>query len=199
MPRKASPSSTAPTSSQSSNAPSGPPPGAPSAPPPGAPSGPPPGAPSGPPPTQPASNAAQILKIGMVSDMSSVISLDWMHETELMADMDNQKGGLDIGGQKYQVQIIEYDKKNSQATEVAATNRLVYQDKVQFIIHQGTFESAWLPATESNEILIFNTNMNAMFSMVPSLKYSFNGTGQQTALEPKLDGFVTILGIRKTV
>ena len=36
-----------------------------------------------------------------------------MRAVELMADMDNNNGGLDIGGQKYKIELVEYNNSNT--------------------------------------------------------------------------------------
>ena len=99
-----------------------------------------------------------------------------------MAEMDNKNGGIQIGGDKYNIQILDYDNNNNQNTEVAATNRLVYQDGVKYIISQATFESAWLPVTEKNNVIIMNANMNFNISNLTMYKYSFNTSAQNVAL-----------------
>ena len=51
----------------------------------------------------------------------------------------NAAGGITVGGEQYKIKVISYDSGGSQAGETEATNRLVYQDKVKFIISQGSF------------------------------------------------------------
>jgi branched-chain amino acid transport system substrate-binding protein len=112
------------------------------------------------------------LKVGMIAWLGFPIGLDMVHSVEIMADMDNKAGGLNIGGQKYNVQVITYDVKNDQATATAATNRLIFEDKVKFILSDGIFFDACLPTTEQNKIVVSAiTPSPEIFN--PSYKYSF--------------------------
>ena len=67
------------------------------------------------------------------------------------ADLLNKQGGLTIGGKKYMIEYHIYDGKYDTDTSRAAVEKLVYQDKVSFIVSTfgaGTF--AALPVTEPN-------------------------------------------------
>jgi branched-chain amino acid transport system substrate-binding protein len=126
--------------------------------------------------------ADKILKIGMVGRFGSGDTLNWMRAVKLLVELDNNNGGITIGGEKYKIEIIDYDNNNSQSTEVAAINRLVYQDGVKYIITEGTFESGWLPVTEQNKVIVMNANVNYNISNLTMYKYSFNGCGTNAAL-----------------
>jgi branched-chain amino acid transport system substrate-binding protein len=117
----------------------------------------------------------QTLKIGLAAWMGAPIGLDGIRGIRLMTEMDNAKGGLDIGGKKYKIQLIEYDTNNSQTTEVAAINKLVYEDKVKFIFSDETFVGAWLPITEPNKVLAFGGQVTDI-NLTPNLHYSFGPT-----------------------
>jgi branched-chain amino acid transport system substrate-binding protein len=45
----------------------------------------------------------------------------------------NNQGGIDIGGQKYKLEIVSYDHKYVIAEGVATVNRLIYRDKVSYV------------------------------------------------------------------
>jgi branched-chain amino acid transport system substrate-binding protein len=128
---------------------------------------------SPPPPSSsvPQPQATKTLKIGIVALFSSTTSMDAMRSIELMADIDNKNGGWDIGGEKYKIELIEYDNNNSQATEVAATNRLVFEDKVKYIITQGTYQDGWEKVTEDNKVIV--STWAPMKGLDPKLHYMF--------------------------
>ena len=92
-------------------------------------------------------------------------------------NIDNNTGGLDIGGKKYKIELVEYDNSNTQAGEVAAVNRLIFQDKVKYIICAGGFEDAWLQTAEDNKVVAFNPSLDVNTSLGQKLHYSFNGNG----------------------
>jgi branched-chain amino acid transport system substrate-binding protein len=131
---------------------------------------------SSPAPTQPAasSQAPKVLKIGTVSGLGWPIGLDMKNVVQLLADLDKQKGGIDIGGQKYQVQIISYDSNMTQTGETAAINRLIFEDQVKYIMNDGLFLGAWISITDANKVLVCAGTMDYKLNMNPNLQYSFN-------------------------
>ena len=102
----------------------------------------------------PAAQTTKTLKIGVVLPMGSDIGVDGKKALELMAESDNKAGGVDIGGEKYQVQLVQYDNLGRQAGETLATNRLVFEDKVSFIITIGQYQGAWIKTTEANKVIV---------------------------------------------
>jgi branched-chain amino acid transport system substrate-binding protein len=86
----------------------------------------------------------------------------------------NKKGGLAIGGDRYQIDFIAYDSKNDPEAGRAAAERMVFQDKVKFLMGDITAD-AWIPLTEENKVLsIVSTPSPAALS--PKLKYTFQGS-----------------------
>ena len=60
----------------------------------------------------------------------------------MMADDYNAKGGIDVGGKKYKIEIVAYDDKGDSVEAVNVVKRLVYQDKVVAIVGaQGSGEA----------------------------------------------------------
>jgi branched-chain amino acid transport system substrate-binding protein len=121
-----------------------------------------------------AAPAAKTLKIGVVSWLGFFVGIDMVRGLELMAEMENQNGGLDVGGEKYKIQLVEYDSNNTQSTEVAAINRLVYEDKVNIIIASPGYASSWLPITEKNKVLVFAYSPNTVSVLDPKYHYVFS-------------------------
>jgi branched-chain amino acid transport system substrate-binding protein len=142
-------------------------------------------------PTNPTSiaPAAKTVKIGLVFWLGSDIGLDAVRSMQLMAEDDNKNGGLTIGGEKYNVQLISYDSNNDQATETAAVNRLIFEDKVNYIISQGIFESGWLQTTESNKIIVMCQNPMAAVVLGPNTRYTYNPTFSGTEIPSKIGWF----------
>lgn len=103
--------------------------------------------------------AAGTLKIGVITALSGAGAL-WgkgiLNGAEMATEEINARGGVSIRGEKYTVQLVPYDDKYSGAGGVAAANRLVFQDKVSFII--GSISSASILAfqevTEENRVLV---------------------------------------------
>nr|WP_319016857.1 ABC transporter substrate-binding protein [Diaphorobacter aerolatus] len=81
--------------------------------------------------------AQEELKIGAIVTLSGA-GAAWgqamLYATELAADDVNAKGGLDVGGKKYKVKVVPYDDKYQAGEAVTAANRLVFEDKVKYVI-----------------------------------------------------------------
>jgi branched-chain amino acid transport system substrate-binding protein len=133
--------------------------------------------------------AGNSVKIGLVFNLSSDVGLDGLHAIQLLADADNQNGGLSIGGQKYKVELISYDSQGSQATEVAAINRLIFEDNAKYILAQGSFQGAWLSITESNKIIVMTADQNSAIDLAPTTHYTFNPTFQDPEVSAKVGWF----------
>jgi len=77
------------------------------------------------------------LKIGTVMPISGplgAIGLAWDRGFDLSADMVNEQGGLKVGGDTYLIEFIHEDSKLSPEGSTAAANKLIYQDKVNFVM-----------------------------------------------------------------
>jgi branched-chain amino acid transport system substrate-binding protein len=139
--------------------------------------------------TTPVVGETQILKIGMDFSMSQDVGLDAINGIQLLVDNDNANGGLNIGGVNYQIQLITYDNNNDQATEVASINRLIFQDKVKYILSQGLFEGSFLQITESNKVILMSQDAMAMIDLAPTTHYSFNPTFEDPEIAAKIGWF----------
>lgn len=85
-----------------------------------------------------AAQAADTLKLGIVAHKTGPLAGGekvtqtpnvqlWIHEV-------NARGGLDVGGTKMMVELVEYDDKTNPGEHIKAANRLINQDKVDFIV-----------------------------------------------------------------
>jgi branched-chain amino acid transport system substrate-binding protein len=86
----------------------------------------------------------------------------------------NQRGGITIKGQKYQIEIITADDQSSPAGAVAAANRLLQED-VKFIIPPvfPIFNMALGPVCEQAKILRMEPNSLEPSMYAPPNHYSF--------------------------
>ena len=127
-----------------------------------------------------AAPAPKTLKIGVIVFMGWSLGADMVKGIELMAELVNKKGGLAIGQDKYNIELIKYDSKFVPETARAAAERLIYQDKVKFIIGDETID-AWLPVTEQNKVLVVAI-LSSPTIFNPKNKYLFQGTTLQTGM-----------------
>jgi len=93
------------------------------------------------------SAAAGPVKIGMILDYSFPLHVAWQHQMEALIPNLNEKGGLSIGGAQYQVDLRMYDGKRDSETSRSAVQRLLSEDKVDFILGDESTDY-WQPVTE---------------------------------------------------
>lgn len=131
-------------------------------------------------PSAPAPTGPQTLLIGNLEQMTGWFSAHDVQdasETQLMADYINEKGGIVVGGQQYNVKIVVEDGKSTFEGVAAAANKLVFDHKVKFIIGPNAFFSiASNPITNANKVLIvsgFNTMQPG--ELDKSTPYTFTG------------------------
>ncbi|MBW1784215.1 MAG: ABC transporter substrate-binding protein [Deltaproteobacteria bacterium] len=117
------------------------------------------------------------LKIGLITALSGAGAV-WgrgiLHGAEMATEELNARGGLNIGGDKYKVELVVYDDKYTGAGGAAAVHKAVFSDKVKMII--GSISSASVltmqETTEPNKILLFS-NSWARKVVSPKKPYTF--------------------------
>lgn len=105
----------------------------------------------------PAGAGAETLKIGVIAPLTGGGAPWGMAAAEapkILASEINAKGGLDVGGKKYTVQVIAYDDHYKAADAVAAYSRLVRQDGVKYmIIHTSAAATALKRNVEDDKVI----------------------------------------------
>jgi ABC-type branched-subunit amino acid transport system substrate-binding protein len=121
---------------------------------------------------------AKDLKIGALVNLKSQDGIEIQRWLNLFAKMYNEKGGWQIGGEKYQVKAMVYDCGMHDVTKTrSAAERAVLQDGVKLIV--ATFQD------EPEEAVTVTEPNNAMWMGVslkndmadPKLKYAIKGQG----------------------
>ncbi|OCW59680.1 amino acid ABC transporter substrate-binding protein [Hoeflea olei] len=148
-----------------------------------------------------AANAEETLKIGALVTLSGAGS-SWgqgmLRAAELAAEDVNKDGGLKVGDTSYKVQVIPYDDSYKANEAVTAANRLVFEDKVKYII--GTVGSAPIlaiqPITEENKVITMTLGFTAE-ALSAEKPYTFrpNPTTAEVA-QPQIDWIVANKGIK---
>jgi branched-chain amino acid transport system substrate-binding protein len=132
--------------------------------------------------------AADKLKIGVVGGMTGPgaawgLAIDG--GVKVAADEINKAGGLVVGGKTYQIEVLSYDDHYKAADAVTATNRLIDQEDVKFLI--GPIGSASVlamkPITEKNKVIMLSNSYSTealdaktryMFRVLPTTN-EYNG------------------------
>jgi branched-chain amino acid transport system substrate-binding protein len=101
---------------------------------------------------------AKTLKIGVMAPLtgpSSSAGLPHSRVTQLAADWINSRGGITIKGQKYLIELILEDEKETSDTAITAATKFVELHKVKFIVGtiSPTLMAAVAPVTEKAHVL----------------------------------------------
>lgn len=142
------------------------------------------------------------IKIGAVVTLSGA-GAAWgqamLYAAELAADDINAKGGLNVGGKKHKVKVIAYDDKYQASEAVTAVNRLIFEDKVMYLIGPVGSAAALAvgPITEKNKVIMLTLGFTSKV-LTPEKKFSFrpNLTTGETS-QPQIDWIVKSKGIKK--
>jgi branched-chain amino acid transport system substrate-binding protein len=125
------------------------------------------------------SNAeVKTLKIGVITSMSGELSAalkglsDSVKPTQ---DLYNNKGGITVDGQKYNIELVAYDDQSTAAGAVTAANKLV-QDGVKFAVAPVYPPAlrAMIPITNDAKIVAFSATQVDPSTFTSQYKYAFN-------------------------
>lgn len=82
--------------------------------------------------------AQEVLKIGAVGPKTGPLAggaeVTFWPNVKLWAHDVNARGGIDVGGTKHKVEIIEYDDQTNPGETIKAVQRLATQDEADFIL-----------------------------------------------------------------
>ena len=141
-----------------------------------------------PPTTAPVAAPSETLKIGAVVWTGWPLGYDMKRGVEIMAMLDNEAGGIDIGGTKYNVEFIFIESNNDQNTTMSAVNKLIYEDKVLYIITDTMYPGAVFAETEKNKVIsLTGCPIPIMFD--PTYQYTFQG-GTMMQATPEVAGWI---------
>ena len=134
----------------------------------------------------PAPAAEKTLAIGLLGPLSggaASYGVELQRGAEMRADEINKAGGLKIGGDVYKIKLVAYDHKAQAADAATATNKLVFQDKVKYIIGNavGATCNAAQTITEPNKVM-FSFVCWGTANLAPEKPYSFRSMLSQWEL-----------------
>ncbi|MGA2108813.1 MAG: ABC transporter substrate-binding protein [Syntrophorhabdales bacterium] len=122
--------------------------------------------------TAQAADQAKTLRIGSLKALTgfdSFLDAPDSSDVKLLASMINEKGGITIKGQRYNIEIVDEDIKSTLEGTTAAATKLVFEKKVKFV----TGPAGWFAPAAS---AVFNPN-----KVMYSIEWS---TGQPSELGP---------------
>ena len=130
--------------------------------------------------------AEKTLTIGLLGPLSggaASYGVELQRGAEIRTDEINKAGGLKVGGDVYKIKLVAYDHKAQAADAATATNKLVFQDKVKYIIGNavGATCNAAQTITEPNKVL-FTFVCWGTANLAPEKPYSFRSMLSQWEL-----------------
>ena len=126
------------------------------------------------------------LSIGLLGPLSggaASYGVELLRGAELRVEELNKAGGLKVGADTYRIKLVSYDHKAQAADTATATNKLIFQDKVNYIIGNavGATCNAAQTITEPNKVMFafvcWGTN-----NLAPEKPYSFRSMLSQWEL-----------------
>jgi branched-chain amino acid transport system substrate-binding protein len=104
---------------------------------------------------------------------------------DLNAEKINKAGGIVVQGQRYKIKFIHEDDKYTGAAGVAAANKLIFTDKVKFLVGPLASASvmAFQPITEANKVVLI-CDTYAPPTLLQGKKYTFRAIVPPTHLAP---------------
>lgn len=127
----------------------------------------------------PAEEAARTYKLGFLGPLTGPAAA-WilpMHRgIEMAIDEINEAGGIVVGGETYMLELAVADDKYSPEESVTGVQKLIYNDKVDYIFGPigSTTGSAVRPISEENDVVIFvGTPAGDDFPIGPEYPYTF--------------------------
>jgi len=124
----------------------------------------------------------KVIKIGCAVSMTGKMAPEGTNVkrgVELWEKFINEKGGINVGGEMYPVEVIYYDDKSDAGTGTKLTEKLITEDKVDFLF--GPFSSGITFATtaigekyniitvapEANATNVYERGYKNVFSILP--------------------------------
>jgi ABC-type branched-subunit amino acid transport system substrate-binding protein len=125
--------------------------------------------------------AKKTLTIGLICDLTNSLGNQVMRWNDAVVAMVNAKGGVKVGSDTYLIKTITYSNDNDFNKGVAAANRLIFQDKVKFIISHGIITADYIcPIAEPQKVLTFCTSTIWNSGFLDKWHYNFAVLGQGT-------------------
>lgn len=148
------------------------------------------------------SASAETLKLGVLATLSgagTAWGMSMQGAAELAAEDVNSKGGLEVGGKKYKVEVISYDDHYKAADALTAFNRLVFDDGIKFVV--GPLGSApalaILPVSTENKVVTMTMAFTPK-ALSPDYKYSFRPVLPSDVFsDPQVKWVVEKLGVKR--
>jgi branched-chain amino acid transport system substrate-binding protein len=124
---------------------------------------------------------AKVLKLGSIFALSgpnASIGKESLGGAQYAVDIINKAGGVEIGGDKYKVELVNVDDESKAERSVGGAEKLIGQDNVPVIFTppSSTTTLAVVPIAEKNKRIAMSFVAAAPSVVGPDYKYSFRST-----------------------
>jgi len=120
--------------------------------------------------------SAQTLKIGVIAPLTGG-GAPWgmaaAEGTKIAAAEINAKGGLEVGGKKYRIEVVPYDDQYKAADALAGYTRLVKQDGVKYMVTLTALAGMALKQNLEDDKVVALTAAFSTKMFDPNTKYLF--------------------------
>lgn len=139
--------------------------------------------------------ASEVLKFGMSIPLSGPaapwgVGLD--RALKMVCEKNNKAGGIKVGGKTYTLKAISYDCKGLPSEAAAQATKLVYKDKVKYILGGviAATGEAILPVTTPEKVITTSCWWGKNI-LSPKRPYSFRQTVSQYEIVPAFYEWIT--------
>ncbi len=94
------------------------------------------------------------IKLGYVDSLQGVVGLDGQRSVQAVVEYLNGQGGVDIGGKKYQIQVVSIDTNSDNDTARAGVQKLI-SEGVKFILGDDTVAAGSSSQREQDPVCDF--------------------------------------------
>jgi len=149
-------------------------------------------------------HAVKTVKIGVIMPLTGQLSLDGTHEAngvKMAVEDINAKGGIKIGNETYNVELLVYDDQGIPKESVASMEKLVTRDGVKMVIGAYTSSStlAVMPIAQREKVVICSPNSAAEKLTQVGNKWFFRGGVTSPGAVRSITSLIQSLGIKKIV
>jgi branched-chain amino acid transport system substrate-binding protein len=135
----------------------------------------------------------------MVTWLGNPAGVAWSKGIQLIAEDINKKGGMDVAGEKYNIETIVYDSNNNQGTGLAAANRLIFEDNVKFVLADtGGGVETISPVAEKSQVIVSAVSPMPQM-MTPDHHYTFITSATNCSMIVTAQWFMNEFPDKKTV
>lgn len=138
--------------------------------------------------------AEKTIKMGVVAALSgagAIWGTTFNRTFQLQAEQINAAGGLQVGGEKYKIELIPLDDKWSASEAVNVTNRLIFKEKVNFLFGSlgSTCAMAMVPIIRENKMITITGSYTPKI-LGPDKPYTFRGYASSGEIFPPLFAWI---------